>query len=58
MGRQMVMVPDFEREEMEYEELQWRCVGNAKKRREQKTKLGICGNRSNNHGKEEHRNNK
>lgn len=30
MGRQMVMVPDFEREEMEYEELQWRCIGNAK----------------------------
>lgn len=33
MGRQMVTVPYFEREEMEYEELQWRCAGNAKKRR-------------------------
>lgn len=32
-GRQMVIVPYFEREEMEHEELQWRCAGNAKKRR-------------------------
>lgn len=33
MGRQMVIVPYFEGEEMEYEELQWRCAGNVKKRR-------------------------
>lgn len=33
-------------------------VYRERKRREQKTKLGICGNRSNNDGKEEHINNK
>lgn len=31
LGRQMITVPNFEREEMEYEELQWRRTGNAKK---------------------------
>lgn len=31
MARQMITVPYFEREEMEYEELQWRSAGNAKK---------------------------
>lgn len=30
-GRQMITVPDFEREEMEYEELQWKRMGNVKK---------------------------
>lgn len=31
LGRQMITVPNFEKEEMEYEELQWRRTGNAKK---------------------------
>lgn len=54
MGRQMVIVPYFEREEMDYEALQCSCAGNAKKRRYHKNMLGICGNRSSNDGKEEH----